>query len=314
MIWSNEISTVELILIAIFALAYIYYLIKVKYLAKKLQLSMRATSLKLILRVLYFGLIIGAILGPSFGMTEMEARTAGKDIYLCVDLSASMTASDVSPSRLEKAKTELIKLVEGIKDNRIGIIIFSEQAYIQIPLTFDTDVIKIAISKLSTKLLEEQGTNVAAALTLAAEKLNEDGSAKDRNKVAILFSDGEDFGDMNKVVPNLRTLGLNLLFVGIGTKEGGEVPNQNIEDNYGISKPNFDQLSALAKELNGSFYQLNDAIDPLKELTSEIDQLRSVSQSERTVVVANNKYLYFLIPALLLVFIDAIFVVKIFKL
>ncbi|SOE23351.1 Ca-activated chloride channel family protein [Spirosomataceae bacterium TFI 002] len=320
MIWSNEISTLEIILIAIFAISYLYYLIKVKYLAKKLELSMRATSLKLILRTLYFGLIIGAILGPSFGITEMEARTAGKDIYLCVDLSQSMNASDVSPSRIEKAKTELIKLVDGIKENRIGIIIFSEQAFIQIPLTFDTEVIKIAISKLNTKLLDENGTNLSAALALAGEKLTEEGNAKERNKVAVFFTDGEDFGEVKTIVPKIKAMGLHSIFVGIGTKAGGEVYDengQNLKDNLGnnvISRPNFTGLINIATNLNGLFFELNDAADPLKNLSSAIEQFKSVSQSERTVVVANNKYLYFLIPALLLVLIDAIFVVKIFKL
>jgi Ca-activated chloride channel homolog len=320
MIWSNKISTIELVLLGIFALAYLYYLVKVSFLSRKLNMNMGATSLKFIMRTIYFGLLIAAVLGPSFGITEMEARTAGKDIYLCVDVSQSMNTTDVSPSRIEKVKTELIKLVDGIKDNRIGIIVFSEKAYIQIPLTFDIDVIKGAISKLNTDLLERNGTNLSSALKLASEKLSEQGNAKERNKVAVIVSDGEDFGDIDPTVLQLKNKELSLIFVGVGTEFGGEVQDNvgtYIKDETGnnvISKLNFSNLSKIAFSLRSKPYELNDAKSPIVAINTQIEEMPSLNQSERTVVVANNKYLYFLLPALLLVIIDAIFVVKIFKL
>lgn len=319
MIWSKDISIVELVLIFIFSFSYLYYFAKVSRLARKLKVSMRSVGIKFILRTIYFGLLIAAVLGPSFGITEMEARTAGKDVFLCIDLSQSMNVSDVSPSRIEKVKVELSKLAEAFKENRIGMIIFSENSYIQIPLTFDIDVIKLSINKLNTNILKESGTNISSAIELASKKLTEEGNAKDRDKVAIIFTDGEDFGE-SKELKLQDVNGVNFVFVGVGTEKGGTV-----KDNYekaildqngiaGISALDQKGLNELAKRLNGKSFLLNDAIDPLGEISNYVDQLKSGVLNEQTVVVANNKFLYFLIPALLLVMIDAIFVVKIFKL
>jgi len=304
-VWGKDISWIEILYIVIFLATYAYFFFRLRRLTQKIGSGMRAWSIKFVLRSVYLGLLITAILAPSFGVTEMEQKAAGKDIYFCVDLSKSMDAGDIIPSRLDKSKNLMLRAIEAMPSNRIGLIVFSSEAYVQIPLTFDTEVLKYALEKLNTSLLPTSGTNIVSAIKTAQERI-QDGSQ--REKLMVLVTDGEDFGDVEKL--DQKITNLHSIIIGVGTDDGFDIEVDNQIERTFLNR---EELNRLADKLKAPLYYLSDVIDPTQDLISYIDNLKPNSFNERTVLVANNKYRYFLIPAILLIMIDIIFVIKIFR-
>src|SRR5690606_25419369 len=135
--WYRQLETTELVLIAAFVLFYSLYLGRIIRVARVLNTPFSNVFIKIAVRTLFFALLITAILGPSFGGSKKEVKSIGKDIMICVDLSKSMDAFDIQPTRLEKVKNEMKKLVAAFSSDRIGLIIFGTEAFMQCPLTYD---------------------------------------------------------------------------------------------------------------------------------------------------------------------------------
>ncbi|QNP52073.1 VWA domain-containing protein [Hymenobacter qilianensis] len=193
------------------------------------------------MRTVYFGLFLVALLGPAYGVTQQPVRTAGKDVWLLVDLSRSMDATDVIPSRLQKAKAELTQLISRFQADRIGLLVFAADAYVQCPLTYDQSALRLFISTLQTSLVPVGSTDLVPPLELVLTRLEATkrplGSAA-RSTAVVVISDGEDFGE--NVEPTLRLLarsGVRLYTVGVGTLEGARVPRLTsggyVRDNKG---------------------------------------------------------------------------------
>ncbi len=195
--WYRAFGTTEIILIALFAVFYGLYLYRVVQIARTLNTSFSNIFIKLVLRIILFALLIIALLGPSFGSSKKEVQSAGKDIMLCVDLSKSMDAFDITPTRLEKVKYELKKIVQAFNSDRIGIIIFSAEAFMQCPLTYDQNALNLFIETMNTNLVPSGGTDFGPPLRMAVEKLEQDNSTRTQttSKIILFISDGEDFGD-----------------------------------------------------------------------------------------------------------------------
>ena len=161
-----------------------------------------------------------------YGLQSEIQKFSGRDIVFVVDLSRSMDTKDVTPSRLELVKLELQVLLDMLKGDRVGLVVFAGSAVVQMPLTTDYDLAREFIRQLSTSLVRYQGTNIADALRKAESLLEADENAKDRSKVIILFSDGEDTtgSDPIKIVRELASKGITLITVGVGTPTGEPIP------------------------------------------------------------------------------------------
>src|SRR5690242_2926971 len=131
MITFRELGVAGWVAIALFAILYVLYIRRVILIGKSLNTPYGTVFIKLAFRTIFFALLIIAFLGPSYGDSRREVRSVGKDIMMCVDLSKSMDAFDVQPSRLEKIKFEMKRIVEAFNSDRIGIIIFSSEAFMQ---------------------------------------------------------------------------------------------------------------------------------------------------------------------------------------
>ena len=141
MVWFRDFGWTELILVLIFLVFYAIYILKIVRIGRLLKTPFQNIFIKLFVRTIVFALFIIAFLGPSFGDSKREIKSVGKDIMICVDLSKSMDAFDVQPTRLEKVKFELKKVAEAFNSDRIGIIIFSSEAFMQCPLTYDQNAL-----------------------------------------------------------------------------------------------------------------------------------------------------------------------------
>ena len=313
MLWYRGISLTEIIFFAGFVLLYALYLVRVIRIAKTLRTPYSNVFVKLLFRTLYFGLFIVAVLGPSFGGSKKEVKSMGKDIVICVDLSKSMDAFDIQPSRLEKIKFELKKVVSAFNSDRIGIIIFSSEAFMQCPLTYDQNALNLFIETMNTGLVPASGTDFGPPLKLALQKLEDDkagGTARTNSKVIILISDGEDFGEETKeVAQQIEKDDIKLFTLGVGTEKGGNIYNGNAlkTNRQGLivlTKLNPDALISLANNTGGQYFEINETKNDISRLINTIDKIEGEMRDTRFVDVTANKYFYFLLAAALLFLLD----------
>jgi Ca-activated chloride channel homolog len=315
--WYRDIETTEIIFIAAFALFYTLYLIRIIRIARTLKTPFAAVFVKLALRTVYFGLFMVALLGPSFGGGKREVKSIGKDIMMCVDLSKSMDAFDIQPTRLEKVKFEMKKLVAAFNSDRIGVIIFGSEAFMQCPLTFDQNALNLFIETMNTGLVPASGTDFAPPLRMALKKMQEDDkSGQTKSKIIILISDGEDFGEeTNDIVRDIEDENIKLFTLGVGTKEGGNIysPNGMKKDRDGrvvLTRLNSSSLKDLANKTDGQYFEINETKNDVSRLINTISKIEGELRDARYIDVTANKYYYFLAVAGFLLLLDILFHVK----
>jgi len=318
MVWFRSIGTLEIIFILLFMGLYAIYLFRIIMIARRLNTSYRKVFYKIFIRSLYFILLIIALLGPSFGEASREVKSIGKDIFICVDLSESMNAFDIQPTRLEKVKFELKNLVEAFNSDRIGLIIFSSEAFVQCPLTFDQSALNLFIETLSTTLVPNAGTDFGPPLKMALEKLTEESTSlrEQKSKIIILISDGEDFGDnAESVTADIQNEGIKLFTLGVGTTKGSKIQARVgfKTDRSGrevITKLNPRELKALAIKTEGKYFEVNESRNDITRLINTLNQIEGELRDTRIMDVSANKYYYFLAGALLLMIFDLLTGVK----
>ncbi|GAA0894562.1 VWA domain-containing protein [Fulvivirga kasyanovii] len=321
MTWLYSLSGLEITFIALFVAFYLLYLIRVISIAKKLSTPYGSVFIKLSIRSIYFALFIVALLGPSFGESKREVKSVGKDIFVLVDLSQSMNANDVQPTRLEKVKFELKNIVEAFNSDRIGIIIFSSEAFMQVPLTFDQNALNLFIETLYTNLVPNTGTDFTPPLQLALNKLNSEESpiTQQKSKVIILISDGEDFGEeTEEVAQEIEDQGIKLYTLGVGTERGSKIRvngvyKKNREGNDVVTKLDSRTLKKLASETGGKYFEINETNNDVSRLINTINNIEGELRDTRQIDVSANRYYYFLGIALLLLVIDLLTSVKTIK-
>ena len=144
---------------------------------------------KFVLFTLTFLFLIIGIVNPQAGSKLQDIKRTGADIMICLDVSNSMRAEDIQPNRLEKSKRSITKLIDKLKGDRIGIIVFGAQAYVQLPITTDYAASKLFLETISTDMIPTQGTDIGAAINLAVESFGKD---EGKNKAIIIITDGEN--------------------------------------------------------------------------------------------------------------------------
>ena len=312
MSWYRSLGITEIVFIGAFLLFYVLYLIRVVGIASTLKTPFSTVFIKVFLRTIYFALIIIAMLGPSFGGSKKEVKSIGKDIMICVDLSKSMDAFDIQPTRLQKIKHEMKKLVEGFSSDRIGVIIFGSEAFMQCPLTYDQNALNLFIETMNTSLVPVSGTDFGPALRMALKKLEDEAenTQQAKSKVIILISDGEDFGEeTDDIAQEIEKRDIKLFSLGIGTERGGNIYAGNgikkdREGNPVVTKLNSRSLRALADKTGGQYFEINETKNDISRLTNTIGKIEGELRDARFVDVTANKYFYFLAAAAALFALD----------
>lgn len=234
-----------------------------------------------------------------------------------------MNAIDIQPSRIEKLKYEIKKVVDAFSSDRLGIIIFSSEAYMQCPLTYDKNALYLFIETMNSNLVPGGGTDFSSPLRMAVSKLSDANKkkigGKTRTQIIILVSDGEDFGDSTSdIVDQIEEEGVALFTLGIGTEEGGKIPEGNSykTDRDGkevVTKLDSKTLQELASKANGKYFEINSSQNDIKRLISTIGGIEGEVREARILNVSDNIYFYFLLPALLLFIIDIFVSIKTLK-
>ncbi|TGD80759.1 VWA domain-containing protein [Hymenobacter wooponensis] len=321
--WAYTLGWPEILAAVIFLFFYIGYGLRTRRLGAPLGQRGWPLSWKLVLRLLYFGLLLVALLGPAYGLTQKPVRTAGKDVWLLVDLSRSMDAPDVSPTRLQKTKAELANLVNRFQADRLGLIIFAGEAFVQCPLTYDQAALQLFLSTLQTSLVPAGSTDLVPPLELVLTRLGSTTPAAGslpRATAVVLVTDGEDFG--GNLEPTVRVLarsGARVFTMGVGTTEGSRIPQAGgryVRDARGreaISRLAPTPLRRLAEQTGGQYFELTDRRNEFPLLVNALNRVEGQAEQVRTVSVADNRYRYPLVVALLLMVLDVLVTVKVIR-
>lgn len=320
MTWYRGFGTTEIIFVLAFIVLYVFYLWRIIRIGRSLGIPFINVFIKLFFRTAIFGLLIVALLGPSFGESKKEVKSVGKDIMICVDLSKSMDALDIAPTRLEKIKHELIKIVAAFNSDRMGVIIFSGEAFVQCPLTYDQNALNLFIETINTGLVPSSGTDFGPPLRMAIQKMEQETNrARAKSKIIILISDGEDFGEeTNEVAQEIENEGVKLFTLGIGTENGGQIRagsgfKTDRQGNVVISKLNPTSLQSLASKTGGKYFEINETRNDVSRLINTVSKIEGELMDARFVDVTANKYYYFLMAALILLALDVLINIKTVK-
>ena len=233
---------------------------------------------------------------------------------ICADLSKSMDAFDITPTRLEKVKYEMKKIVQAFNSDRIGIIIFSSEAFMQCPLTYDQNALNLLIETMNTNLVPSSGTDFAPPLRMAMDKLEQDNTrmARTTSKTIILISDGEDFGEeTNTIAQQIESKGFKLFTLGVGTEEGGRIRTSSgyrtdRQGNPVITKLDAKALQSLATKTGGRYFEINENRNDVARLINTINSIEGEMMDARLIDVSANKYFYFLLIAVILLAFDVL--------
>ncbi len=303
-----------LLLIVLIALVIIFGRANQHLLAwfRKNEFTFHLPWVKLILRGLGTGFLGVALLGPYWGRREQKVNVLGREIYFLLDVSASMNAEDLKPSRLEKAKQDLKRMVQELKGDKMGLIVFTSHAYVQAPLTNDVSLLLMFIDLVKSDQFANTGTDFRVALLRAFERFDEVEKAQGKvSRAIVLISDGENFGEeYQSVVDRLKEANIQLYCVGIGTPTGAMVPNlvygkkngykQNPDGTSAISKLEDESLKALADEFGTLYQPIDQQIKDLKPVTEQVKLQSAALMDTRTEQVNNNRFQWFLLPAILM--------------
>lgn len=308
---------VEAILLGLFVVAYSIYVWRIIRISRALHAPAYTIIFKLASRSVAVALIIISILGPTYGDSKKEIKSVGKDIMMCVDLSKSMDAFDIQPTRLEKIKFELKKIVAAFNSDRLGLVIFSSEAFMQCPLTYDQNALNLFIETMNTNLVPASGTDFGPPLKMALTKMtDESDEGNQKSKVIVLISDGEDFGEeTDKIARQVEDDGIRLFALGVGTEQGSQIAaskgfRTDQKGNVVVTKLNPASLKDLASKTDGQYFEINESRNDVNRLINAINKIEGQMRDARLVDVSSNRYFYFLLAALILLVLDVLVSVR----
>jgi len=199
--------------------------------------SEKKTRLRLYLHFTCYLFIILALVGFEVGTKYEQVKISGVDIVIALDVSASMNAEDIKPSRLEKAKHEISTFLDQLGGDRVALVIFAGQAFIQCPMTTDYSAVQMFLDAVTTRTTTSAGTDFSEAIDVIAKAYtkNNSGNASPAGKAAVIFSDGEDHNpDSPGMIENLKKQNIKVFAVGIGGVNAAPIPiydeNGNLKD------------------------------------------------------------------------------------
>jgi len=266
----------------------------------------------IVFNVILFFLII-ALAQPQMGTKMEKVQRKGIDVMIALDVSKSMLSQDVAPSRLEKSKLLIQTLLKKLDGDRVGLVIFAGNAYLQMPLTVDYSSLMLYLRSVNTNSVPTQGTIITDALDQSENAFN---ATDKKHKAIIVITDGEDHEE-NAIdkAEELASDGTKIFTVGVGTPNGGTIPIYNESGNKVdekrdengqpiISKMNPNMLQALAKAGNGNYYVLDNSKQVSDFISKDIAKIETKTINDKVFTDFVSNFNNFLVFALLLLITD----------
>lgn len=265
---------------------------------------------KMTLQSLAFMVIVFILARPQFGTKLETVKTEGVEIMVALDVSNSMLARDINPSRLDKAKMMLSKLVDDLENDKVGLVVFAGDAYTQLPITTDYVSAKMFLNSINTEMVPTQGTAIGRAIKTAMNSFSPESSAE---QAIIVITDGENHED--DAVEAARAAvqkGVKVSVVGVGSTKGAPIPvkgstNNFIKDNEGkivITKLNEAMAQEVAKAGEGVYVRADNTNGALQALINEVRTMKSAEFERKTYSEYNEQFPGLAWIALVLLLID----------
>ncbi|MBP8783212.1 MAG: VWA domain-containing protein [Paludibacter sp.] len=255
-------------------------------------------------------LMIVVMAQPQFGTKEEKQEKKGIEVMIALDVSNSMMAQDIQPARLDKAKMVLSKLVDGMTNDKVGLVVFAGDAYIQLPITADYVSAKMFMSSISPALVPRQGTAIGSAIDLCIKSF---GEKSDVSRAIIVITDGENHEDDAVGAAKLAAEnGIVVHVVGMGKPEGAPIPvdgtmsfRKDKEGNVVVSKLNEDMCKSIAAAGSGTYVRADNQNSAYRVVSKELDNLAKSKLETRVFSDYNEQFQSFALLALILLFFDS---------
>lgn len=275
------------------------------------------------LSLLAFALLVVALARPRYGTHKETVVTKGVEVVVALDVSNSMLAQDIYPNRLEKAKKLIMRMMSKIKGNKVSLIVFAGDAFIQLPATEDYVSANMIVNEIQTGLIKNQGTNVAAAIDLAMNSFSDNEKI---GKAIVVITDGENHEEgAVEAAQAAAEKGVKLYVLGVGTTDGGRIPyvedeifgqyrKQNsgdkfLRDSKGenvITKLNETAAKEIAAAGNGSYIRVDDSSAAQDYIESELGKLAQDEVKSEVFTKFNEQFDIIGLMAFMLLIIDVV--------
>ena len=239
-------------------------------------------KIKNTLFVLAITFLIVGLSNPQVGTKMEEVKREGVDLMIAIDLSYSMMAQDIKPNRLERAKQAISRLIDKLEGDRIGLVVFAGEAYVQLPITTDYSAAKLFLSTVNTSIIPTQGTKIGNAIDLCSKSFDKENA---QSKAIIIITDGETHDEEAiESAKKAKEEGIYIHTLGMGLTKGGPIPIYNKygstsefrkdrEGNIIITKLNESMLEEIALAGEGTYIRANNSKSGLSSLFEEINKM-----------------------------------------
>ncbi|MDP6908616.1 MAG: VWA domain-containing protein [Flavobacteriales bacterium] len=256
-------------------------------------------------------LLVG-IANPQIGTKYEEVKREGFELMICLDVSNSMLAEDLTPNRLERAKQAISRLVDRLKNDKIGVIVFAGEAYIQLPMTVDHSAAKLFLRSINTGVVATQGTAIGKSIELA---MNSFSSSSKANRSIIVITDGENHEDdaLQQAAAAVEQ-GISVHTIGIGSVDGTPIPmykrgqmlgyRKDREGNTVVTKLNETMLQQIAASGEGTYVRANNSRTGLNALMDELEGMQREEYGSKMFTSYEDRFQYFIAVALVLLLLE----------
>jgi Ca-activated chloride channel family protein len=286
-------------------------------LVKKLspEKSVFKPILKLVVMLLAIIALIFGLVNPKVGTKIETVKREGIDIVFAMDVSKSMLAEDVAPSRLEKSKQIVSQIINQLGIDRIGIVAYAASAFPVLPITTDYSSAKMFLQSMNTDIVSSQGTSLDEAIQLSATYFDQKSKT---SKLLILISDGEDHSEgAEEAAEEANKAGLKIISIGIGTQKGGPIPlrvngsvqsfKRNSNNEVVITQLNKESLIRIAKATKGGYVDGTNTKVVLEYVKNTLDKIQKTEFESTQMANFQSQFQWLLGIAFILLFLDIFF-------
>ncbi|MGZ4118231.1 MAG: vWA domain-containing protein, partial [Bacteroidia bacterium] len=267
---------------------------------------------KFILYLFAFTCLIIGIVNPQVGTKLEEVKRKGADLMICLDVSNSMKAEDLLPNRLEKAKQAIAKLIDKLEGDRIGVIVFGGEAYVQLPITTDYAAAKLFLESINTDMIPTQGTAIGKAIDMAMESFGKD---EGKNKAIVIITDGENHeDDAVKAAEAAAEKGVTIHTIGMGSPEGAPIPvykgsvregfRKDKDGNTIVTKLDPKMLQEISAAGNGIYVRASNSDTGLNNVLDAINKLEKKQFDSKMYSDYEDRFQWFISAAFILLIIE----------
>ena len=239
-------------------------------------------------------------------------KREGIDIVFAVDVSKSMLAEDIAPSRLEKSKQIVSQIINQLGSDRIGIVAYAGSAFPVLPITSDYGVAKMFLQSMNTDIVSSQGTSLDEAIKLSATYFDEKSKT---SKLMIMISDGEDHSEgAESAAEEANKIGMKIITIGVGTEKGGTIPlrrngviesyKRDKDNQIVITKLNPESLKSIAKATNGNYVNGANTKEVLEFVKNTLDKIQKTEFEATEMAEYQSQFQWFLAIGFLLLLVD----------